>query len=148
MPKSLGDLFWTFPALAAFLGAFGGWCCKWVRRYALPAVGGVLAYAYGFKWYRCVGYTVMTTIAFSMGYSPDRNPWWVIVLVGSTYGLTPLILKFRWRWIWFPVLAGATLYCLMALSLMANSFTWKFVELTVFGLHGFLVSYVIAHRDD
>lgn len=146
--KQLGDLFWTFPALAAFLGALGGWSMKWLRRWLLPIIGGVLAYAYGFKWYRCLGYTLATVIAFSMGYSPDRNPWWVIVLVGSTYGLTPLILKFKWKWLWFPVVSGLVLFGFMQLSLAVNSFTWKFVEMLVFGTHGFLVSYVIAHRDD
>lgn len=141
--RDLRDLHWTFPPLAAFLGALGGWSFKWTRRYLLPVLGGLLAWAYGVTWYRCVGYAAATAVAFSLGYSPERNPWWEIFLVGATYGATPLLLSWRWKRIWWPVLTGAALLCLMAVSLQFNWFTWKWVEALIFGLHGFLVAWVI-----
>lgn len=146
----LRDLHWTFPAWAAFCGALGGWGGKWLRRYVLPITGGLLALAYGIERRRCVGYAVATTMAFSLPYSPDRHSWGIIFLVGATYGATPLVLSFRWTRSWWPLLTGWTLVGLLALSGSVEWFTWKWAEMLIFGLHGFLVSWVIdkARRDE
>ena len=137
------DLHWVFPAWAAFLGALGGWSFKWLRRYALPITGGLLAMAYGIDRRRCVGYAVASTMAFSLPYSPGRQSWAVIAVVGACYGATPLILSFRWRRLWWPVLTAATLAGLLALSATVDWWTHKWTETVVFGLHGFLVAYAI-----
>jgi hypothetical protein len=142
----LRDLHWTFPPLAAFLGALGGWSFKWLRRYALPMMGGLLAMAYGIERRRCVSYAVATTMAFSLPYSPDRQPWAVIAVVGAFYGATPLILSFRWRRLWWPVLTAAILVGLLTLSATVDWWTHKWTETVVFGLHGFLVAYTIDRR--
>ncbi len=142
----LRDLHWTFPPLAAFLGALGGWSFKWIRRYALPVTGGLLAMAYGIQRRRCVSYAVATTMVFSLPYSPDRQSWTIIAAVGACYGATPLILSFRWRRLWWPVLTAATLAGLLALSAGVDWWTHKWTETVVFGLHGFLVAYTIDRR--
>ena len=147
MAVALRDLHWVFPSWAALLGALGGWSWKWLRRYVLPISGGLLAWAYGITWYRCVGYTVATAAAFTLGYSPERNPWWVIALVGASYGATPLILRWRVSRVWWPVLTSVSLVTLMAVSLTFNWFTWKLVEMTIFGLHGLLVTLAIDTKD-
>jgi len=149
----LRDLHWTFPPLAAFLGALGGWCCKWLRRYALPITGGLLAMAYGIKRQRCVGYAVATTMAFSLPYSPDRQSWLVIAFVGATYGMTPWLLvrwmttglkpRFRWQVLLWPILTAASLVGLLALSATVDWWAHMWTETVVFGLHGFLVAYAI-----
>ena len=139
----LRDLHWTFPPLAAFLGALGGWSFKWLRRYALPMTGGLLAMAYGIERRRCVSYAVATTMAFSLPYSPDRQSWVVIAVVGACYGATPLLLSFRWRRLWWPVLTAVTLAGLLALSAGVDWWTHKWTETVVFGLHGFLVAFTI-----
>lgn len=149
----LRDLHWTFPPLAAFLGALGGWCCKSIRRYALPITGGLLAMAYGIERRRCVGYAVATTMAFSLPYSPDRQSWLVIALVGATYGMTPWLLvrwvttglkpRVRWYALLWPVLTAAALIGLLWFSSVADWWAHKWTETVVFGLHGFLVAYAI-----
>jgi len=139
----LRDLHWTFPPLAAFLGALGGWSFKWLRRYALPVTGGLLAMAYGIERRRCVSYAAATTMAFSLPYSPDRQSWVVIAAVGACYGATPLLLSFRWRRLWWPVLTAAILAGLLTLSATVDWWTHKWTETVVFGLHGFLVAFTI-----
>lgn len=139
----LRDLHWTFPPLAAFLGALGGWSFKWLRRHALPMTGGLLAMAYGIERRRCVSYAVATTMAFSLPYSPDRQSWAVIAVVGACYGATPLILSFRWRRLWWPVLTAVTLAGFLTLSATVDWWTHKWTETVVFGLHGFLVAFTI-----
>ncbi len=139
----LRDLHWTFPPLAAFLGALGGWSWLWVRRYVLPITGGVLAWAYGIRLLRCLGYAVATSVALSLGYSPERNAPFAIFLVGASYGATPLILSFRWRRSWWPLLTGLALVGLLTLSAQLSWWTHKWTETVVFGLHGFLVAWVI-----
>jgi hypothetical protein len=145
---TLRDLHWVYPAWAALLGALGGWAFKWLRRYLLPISGGLLALAYGIERRRCVGYAVATTMAFSLPYSPDRHSWGLIFLVGAAYGATPLILCWRARWAWWPILTGSSLAGLMAASLHLDWFTWKWAEMLIFGLHGFLVSWTIDRRRD
>jgi len=159
MSAKLRDLHWTFPPLAAFLGGLGGWSFKWLRRYALPITGGLLAMAYGIERRRCVGYAVASTMAFSLPYSPDRQGWIVIALVGATYGMTPWLLvrwvtiglkpRFRWHALLWPVLTAGTLTGLLWFSSVADWWTHKWTETVVFGLHGFLVAYAIdRHKSE
>lgn len=153
MMSQLRDLHWVFPAWAALLGALGGWCCKWLRRYILPVSGGLLALAYGIDRRRCVGYAVATTMAFSLPYSPDRQSWLVIALVGATYGMTPWLLvrwvltglkpRFHWQALLWPLLTAAALTGLLWFSSVADWWTHKWSETVIFGLHGFLVAYAI-----
>jgi len=142
----LRDLHWVYPAWSAFLGALGGWGAKWLRRYVLPVSGGLLALAYGIERRRCVGYAVATTMAFSLPYSPDRQSWLVVFLVGATYGATPWVLNFRKARGWWPLLTGCTLVGLLALGAAVPWWKHKWSELLVFGLHGFLVSWTIDRR--
>ena len=147
-PKHLRDLHWTFPAWAAFLGALGGWCCKWLRRYLLPASGGLLALAYGVRWHRALLYALATSLAFSLPYSPERHSWLVIGLVGASYGATPLLLLPRqggWTWAWPGLLAG-WLVALLALSAHVDWFMHKWIEMLVFGAHGWLVARAIERH--
>jgi len=153
----LRDLHWVFPPWAAFLGALGGWSFKWLRRYALPITGGLLALAYGIKRQRCVGYAVATTMAFSLPYSPDRQSWLVIALVGATYGMTPWLLvrwvttglkpRFRWSALLWPVFTAAALTGLLWCSSVADWWTHKLTEMLVFGLHGLLVTLAIDGQE-
>jgi len=150
---TLRDLHWVFPACAAFLGALGGWSFKWLRRYALPIAGGLLALAYGIERRRCVSYAVATTMAFSLPYSLERQSWLVIALVGATYGMTPWLLvrwvttglkpRFRWHALLWPALTAAALTGLLWCSSVAAWWMHKWTETAVCGLHGFLVAYAI-----
>ena len=145
----LRDLHWTFPPLAGFLGALGGWCCKWIRRYLLPVTGAALAVAYGIHWGRAIGYAITTAVVFSLGYSPERNPWWQIALIGASYGATPLILSFRWRRAWWPVFTALALAGLLWFSSVAAWWPHKWTETVVFTVHGFLVAWTIdKHRSE
>ena len=92
------DLHWVYVPWASLLFALGGWAVKALRRWLLPLTGGLLARLYGLPWWRCLAYTVLTTLAFSLGYSPQTTPWWGLALVGASYGVPPLMLM-RWsRW--------------------------------------------------
>ncbi|RLC88200.1 MAG: hypothetical protein DRJ03_03380 [Chloroflexi bacterium] len=158
IPKQnkLRDLNWVFPAYSAFLFALGGWAMKWLRRYVLPLSGGFLALLYGVRWYRCLLYVVATIGAFSLGYSPERNPMWLIAIISASYGATPLLLCEGWRpttrwWLW-PLLTSITFTGLMLISLNFNWFHWKIVEAVIGYLHGSMVAiaidrYVKSHPD-
>jgi len=142
----LRDLHWTFPWLAGFLGTLGGWSMKWLRRYLLPLIGGLLAWAYGFRRERALRYAVATAIAFSLPYSPERNSWLVIFLVGACYGATPWLLEFRASRSWWPLLTGSTLVGLLVLSAHWPGWTHKWTEGLVFAQAGFLLSWTIDRR--
>lgn len=143
---NLRDLNYVFIPWSGFLGALGGWAAKGFRRFCLPITGAILAYFYGIKWWRCVGYALTTAAAFSLGYSPDRHSMAYIFAIGATYGATPLLLRFKWVWLlWIPF-AGLTLSGLMELSLIFNDFTFKYVEIAVFSLHGYFVAQAIKRE--
>jgi len=139
---ALRDLHWTFPPLSGFLGALGGWSFTWIRRYLLPGIGGLLAWAYGLPKLRCALYTLSTAIVNSLGYSPERHAWWEILLIGAGFGATPLILA-RTRHYWWPIMTAIMFSSLMYISLTFNSFTWKWVEVIIFSTQGFLVAWAI-----
>lgn len=143
---NLRDLNYIFIPWSGFLGALGGWTTKAIRRYLLPLTGAILAYFYGIKWYRCMAYALGTAAAFSLGYSPDRHNIAQIIAVGASYGATPLLLRFKWWYLTWPLMAGLTLAGLMELSLIFNGFSWKFVEILVFSLHGWFVAYAIKQE--
>lgn len=145
----LRDLHWLYPGWSAFLGAFGGWCCKWTRRYLLPVTGGLLAYLYGVQGWRCVLYVLSTAFAFALPYSPERLGWMAIALGGTVYGLTPLWLHWNWRHWWWPISMAVILPSLLYLSSLLSWFTHKIVELLIFGIHGVLVTLAIdSHKKD
>ena len=143
----LRDWHWTYLWLAGFLGTLGGWSLEWLRCYLLPISGGLLARADGVERRRCVGYAVATTMAFSLPCSPDRQSWVVIAAVGACYGTTPLIVSFRWRRLWWPLLTAAVLVGLLALSTHWTLWRHQWTEMAVFGLHGFLVAYTIDRHN-
>jgi hypothetical protein len=152
MKRDLRDLNWTFVPLAGFLFAFGGWCCKFVRRELLPGIGGLLAWAYGVPLWRCVAYALASDAAFRLGYSPQTTPWYFVLGIGALYGLTPFALAEGWlrrKW-WallvFPLACGVWFVGLMQLSLSVNAFTWKFVEALVGASHGFVVGWIVDER--
>ena len=142
---NLRDLSWCYTPWAGFLGALGGWAVKACRRYLLPLSGGLLAWGYGVSPARCCAYTVTTILTFCLGYSPDRFGLWMVAACGFLYGLTPWCLGFRWAWVWWPFAHSAAFAGLTYASL-AWSLPWKIVEMAVFGLSGFWVSWVL-HRE-
>ena len=160
----LRDFYWVYTPWASFLGALGGWAIKPLRRIVLPLSGMLLAAAYGIPLWRCLCYFFSTAIAFSLGYSPDRNSLLHIAAVGYLYGVTPLFLlegtPINWITakrvyrdytdfvvclILWPVLSALVMAGMFWMSL-ERGLPWKLVEITVFGLHGFLVSFAIHEK--
>ena len=145
----LHKVYWLYPICSALLGGLVGW----IRFYALPISGGLLALGYGITRRRCVSYAVATTMAFSLPYSPDQQSWIVMASVGATYGMTPWLLvrwvttglkpRFRWQALLWPVLTAATLTGLLWCSSMSDWWIRSWTEVVVFGLHGFLVATAI-----
>ena len=143
---NLRDLYWAYPPYCGLLGRLGGWRWKPLRRYLLPLTGGVLAYMYGVRWWRCLAYTITTAIAFSLGYSPEKHGLWYPAFIGTTYGLTPWCLAFRWAWAWWPLAHGAVFGGLTYAS-WAWGCPWGLVEVVVFSLHGGWVSWILHRRN-
>lgn len=141
------DWFWLYIPWSALLWGIGGWCCKSVRRFALPATGAWMSYRYGLVWWRCLGYALSTALVFSLGYDPARHSWLAIILTLTSYGLTPLFL-YQWSaWhLLMPVITGGVLSLIYTASL-AWGLPHKVFELACGGLHGLWVSLAI-HEDE
>jgi hypothetical protein len=68
--------------LSGILFALGGtWITdkidgqKWIRRYLLPVTIGLILLILNIDWWRCLGLSLLSIGAFSLGYG-DKADWW------------------------------------------------------------------------
>jgi hypothetical protein len=68
MSDGIRDLGWSLCGVGALLRRLGGFHWKWLWRYAGPVILGVMAYAYGVKWWRCLITVALMILSNSLGY--------------------------------------------------------------------------------
>ena len=123
------------------LGAIGGIGPKYVRRFILPFVLGLVAVLAGFSVLKCILMALGFIIAFSLPYG-ERRPYWFKFIVGCTFVAPTLILGFSWWQIITPIIF-IIMFKLSNTKLTANVFFWKAIEFLTFGLVGITVASLI-----
>jgi hypothetical protein len=123
------------------LGALGGYKWKWLRRFILPFILGVLALFGGVLWWKCLILWLGFTIAFCLPYG-QKTPYWLKFLTGCAFVAPTAILGFSW----WQVITPAVFIGMFRLSntkWAGNTFVWKIVEFITFALVGVTVASLI-----
>ena len=115
----------------ALLFAIGGTGFKWVRRYLLPILLGVVALLSHVSILSAIGTCVLSSVAFHLPYG-SNSPIWLRGLTAIAFGAC--LLPFQLSPLCFiPTLAFIALYWL---SRKFNWFTWKWTELLTGAIWG------------
>lgn len=119
-----GELYIILCVLVSPLWALGGTEMpyfktgfKWLRRFVLPAIWGMLTFFAGFEIWRCIAMAASFSVVFSLPYG-DRTPKWLKFIVFMALPLPTLWLGFN---IW-QVISGVLCFLMWALS------NWKPTE--------------------
>lgn len=102
---------------------------KWLRRFILPLVIGVICYFSGLALWRLVGMCIGLCIAFHLGYG-SRTPYWMKAITAAMFTLPTLFIGFSWFQLLTPI-------CFLSMFYLSNTpywgkyFTWKIVEFLV-----------------
>lgn len=149
--QNLNSELWMvfLPAISWILFALGGTQIsdtikgkKWIRRFILPVILGLLVYFAGFAIIRAIAVTLISSIAFHQGYG-ERATWIKRWLVFLSYGAISLPIGISW-WNLICVVGCIVLFVLSNFKFTAKTFTWKFCE-GFFGLLiGMQLSFLLA----
>lgn len=124
------------------LFALGGWKWKWMRRFLLPGILGIMAFISGFPVILCVAYAVAQAITLCLPYG-ERTPYWIKALVFTSYALPSFLFGFC-VWQIFLVLGCFGLFALSNWDKSASSFPWKICEAGMGFLLGATISALIS----
>ena len=116
----------------------GGTGFKWARRFVLPMVLGLLAWANGFPVWACAVFIVGQAFTLCLPYG-ERTPYWLKAFVFASYAMPSMCFGFT---VWQIFLAAGCfgLFVLSNWDKTASSFRWKVCE----GAYGFLLGATIA----
>ena len=124
------------------LFALGGWKWKWIRRYLLPVVLGVLCLLAGKEPWRCGVLWIGLTGAFHLGYGHDK-PYLMKLLVGISFALPTLVMGFTIFQILVP-LGFLLLFRLSNWKPLSGEFSWKICEFLTGAGIGVIVARLIS----
>lgn len=124
------------------LFAVGGTGPKWIRRFVLPVLLGLLALLAGIDWWRCLGMVAGLIVAFHLGYG-EKHPYWFKFLVGITFVLPTLFLGFN-VWQIITPLTFVGMFKLSNIKFWSRMFPWKVVEFLTGALIGVTVAQLIS----
>jgi len=79
---------------SSLLWMLGGYRWKWMRRYLLPVIYGVVIAVYG-RPVQALIVAVLSMVSFSLPYG-DNSKWWGRVLTALSFGAVSLPLGFSW----------------------------------------------------
>jgi len=123
------------------LGAIGGMGPKYVRRFILPLILGVLAMLAGFP---VLKYLLMASgfvIAFCLPYG-ERTPYWRKFIVGCAFVVPTLILGFSWWQVITPIIF-IIMFKISNTKWGQSTIFWKAWEFIVFSCVGITVASLI-----
>ncbi len=123
------------------LGVLGGFRWKWLRRFVLPLILGVVGLMAGVIWWKCLLMTIGFIGAFSLPYG-EKTPYWLKFLVGCAFIAPTLLLGYS-VWQVITPIVFIIMFKLSNTKLTANIFFWKAVEFISFGLVGVTVASLI-----
>jgi hypothetical protein len=123
------------------LGSLGGYKWKWLRRFVLPFILGIISIFAGFIWWKCLILIIGLMVSFCLPYG-SKTPLWLKCIVACTFTLPTLILGYSiWQIITPIVFIG--MFLLSNWKFSANEFVWKIVEFITFALVGVTVAQLI-----
>ena len=120
--------------LSVLLFSLGGTGFKWMRRFLMPSLMGIILILMGVNIYLSITSCVALMIVMCLGYG-DSTPWWLKCIVALSYAIPSLIIGFSW-WAFILPPAFLAMFFLSNWTPTQTSFTWKIVE----GATGFLIA--------
>ena len=123
------------------LGALGGYRWKWLRRFVLPTILGLIAILGGCNALMSLYMTIGLIIAFCLPYG-EKTPYWLKFLVGCAFVAPTLFLGFT-IWQVITPIAFIVMFKLSNMAKWASQFAWKIVEFITFSLVGVTVAQLI-----
>ena len=124
--------------LGVLLFTLGGYKWKWMRRYLMPVLFGILIYFYGgMELWRIILSMGILIGVMTLPYG-DSTPWILKFLVGCSYTLPALVFGFS-VWVIVTPIFFITLFIMSNWSLTDKQFPWKVCE----GLMGFIIPVTI-----
>jgi len=127
--------------VSGILGALGGYKWKWLRRFVLPILLGIVALTAGKPPLMCLYMSVGMVIAFCLPYG-ERTPYWLKFVVGCCFVAPTLFIGFSWYQIITPIVF-IVLFRLSNWKPFANIVFWKAWEFIVFSMVGITVASLI-----
>lgn len=106
--------------------AIGGTGFKFVRRFIMPFLLGLLCYFAGIALWRDIAFAATASGILCLGYG-EKTPYWEKATIFMGYGLTTLWVGFTW-WL---ILIGPLcllLFCLSNSKFTSSTFVWKICE--------------------
>jgi hypothetical protein len=128
--------------ISPILFMLGGFRWKWLRRYVLPILLGIIAYLAQFPILNCLGYALGLAIALCLPYG-ERTPYWLKFVVLCAFSAPSLLLGFTAWQIVTPIVLIA-LFKLSNLSETSGFVPWKIWEGVAGGLVGITLSALIS----
>lgn len=128
--------------VGGLLFSLGGLSKKWLRRFLLPFILGVICLIAGKELWRCLALWVGLTGAFHLGYGGSK-PYWYKTIVGIAFVFPTLALGFTIWQIITPV-AFIGMFKLSNWKPMSGEFAWKICEFLSGALIGITVARLIS----
>ena len=131
------------PPLGWICWTIGGLHWKWVRRYVLPAIIGIVCYIYGITLTPILISVTLMCIAFSLGYG-ESKPYWYKFLVGCGYMVSTIPLSYPnplnfWQ-LSIPFIFIITFW-LSNWKPTGKVWVWKIVE----GMHSLAITLAVSY---
>jgi hypothetical protein len=122
--------------------SIGGTGPKWVRRYVMPLLLGVICFFAGLVWWRCLGMALSLSPVLHLGYG-EKISYWRKALIFASYSLTTLWLGLSVWQILLPCLA-LLLFLLSNQKWSSSTFVWKICEFIIGSLIGITIASLIS----
>jgi len=112
--------------LSGAMFAIGGTGPKYVRRFILPVLLGVIALLNHQIWWACLGYASTQILTLCLPYG-SKTPYWLKAVTFITYALPSLFFGFSYWQIITPVVCIG-IFFLSNQKWSSNTFVWKICE--------------------
>lgn len=139
----------AYVVFGAFLFAAGGTQIsskiggqKWIRRFLLPFIFGIITYFGGFIWWKALGVCLGYILVFHFGYG-EKKPWWYRLLIGVSYSLPSLFLGITLWQILIPIIFIG-MFLLSNWRKTAKEFPWKVCEASYGGIIGITLATLLS----
>ena len=138
------------PALGLTLFALGGTQIsdkikgqKWLRRFLLPFLWGLVIYiSGGFHPWQAIAVAVISCALFHLGYG-DKTPWLVKIGLFCAYGLISAPLGLSW-WNIITAIGCCLMFLLSNIKPISETVVWKVVEGFFGAVIGVQIGFIMA----
>jgi len=88
--------------ISSLLGMLGGYRWKWMRRYILPIIFGIICFIYGISLFNSFLVFLIGGISFSLPYG-ENSSWIIRILTAISFGLISVPIGLTWWQIIPPI---------------------------------------------